>query len=232
MKNAIVTGASRGIGCETVKALIDRDCRVIALARTATGLDELSRTVSKPAYLKTLVADITDSRQDAPLKDAVDSFFEGRMNCLINNAGLLVKKPFKALTAEDFDRAYRVNVWAPVRLMQLLLPSLAKGAHIVNLVTMGSLQGSTKFPGLAAYSSSKAALANLTESLAVEWKSRDIRINGLALGAVQTQMLETAFPGYRAPLSATQMGTYIADFALRGSNFYNGKILPVSVSTP
>ncbi len=97
---------------------------------------------------------------------------------------------------------------------------------------MGGVQGSAKFPGLAAYSSSKGALITLTELLAEEFKQTGPSFNVLALGAVQTEMLEEAFPGYKAPLTARQMAQYIIDFSLTGNTFYNGKVLEVSSSTP
>ena len=97
---------------------------------------------------------------------------------------------------------------------------------------MGGFQGSAKFAGLSAYSSSKAAVVGLTECLAEELKDKDIFVNCLAIGAVQTEMLSEAFPGYEAPVSPKQMAEYIFDFAIKGSQFYNGKILPVSSSTP
>ncbi len=97
---------------------------------------------------------------------------------------------------------------------------------------MGGVQGSLKFPGLSAYSSSKAAVITLTELLAEEYKESGPSFNVLALGAVQTEMLEEAFPGYKAPISAEKMAKYIADFSLSGNEFYNGKLLQVSSSTP
>ena len=99
---------------------------------------------------------------------------------------------------------------------------------------MGGIQGSSKFPGLAAYSSSKGAVITLTELLAEEYKDKGPSFNALAFGAVQTEMLEEAFPGYQAPLSADQrweIHTYL-NFALTGHQFYNGKVLPVSAGTP
>ena len=107
----------------------------------------------------------------------------------------------------------------------------AKG-HVLNITSMGGVQGSAKFPGLSAYSSSKGALVILTELLAEEFKDSGPSFNALALGAVQTEMLEEAFPGYKAPVSAAQIGEYIIDFALNGHQFYNGKVLPISSSTP
>ena len=97
---------------------------------------------------------------------------------------------------------------------------------------MGGVQGSMKFPGLAAYSSSKGAVITLTELLAEEYKEHAISFNVLALGAVQTEMLEEAFPGYEAPTTALEMANYIYEFALTGNKFYNGKMLQVSSSTP
>ena len=97
---------------------------------------------------------------------------------------------------------------------------------------MGGVQGSMKFPGLAAYSSSKAAVITLTELWAEEFKETGPSFNVLALGAVQTEMLEEAFPGYKAPNTALEMASYIKDFALTGHKFYNGKLLQVSSSTP
>lgn len=156
------------------------------------------------------------------------------MDILINNAGQLICKPFTALNDEDWQNVYSTNIFGPVRLIRLLLPLLEQSdlAHVLNIGSMGGVQGSSKFAGLSAYSSSKAALANLTECLAEEWRNTRIRTNCLALGAVQTEMLATAFPGYEAPLSSENMGQFVAWFATQGHRFFNGKILPVALSTP
>ena len=105
-------------------------------------------------------------------------------------------------------------------------------SHILTISSMGGFQGSAKFAGLSAYSSSKAAIAGLTECLAEEFKGKNIAVNCLAIGAVQTEMLAEAFPGYKAQLLPFQMAEYIMDFAAKGHLYYNGKILPVSLSTP
>ena len=97
---------------------------------------------------------------------------------------------------------------------------------------MGGVQGSVKYSGMAYYSASKAALATLTECLAEEYKERGIFFNCLAFGAVQTEMLTEAFPGYKAPITATEAAHFVVDFALTGHRYFNGKILPVSVTTP
>ena len=105
-------------------------------------------------------------------------------------------------------------------------------SHVVIISSMGGIQGSVKFPGLSAYSSSKAAVINLTELLAEEYKESGPSFNVLALGAVQTEMLQEAFPGYKAPTTPSEMARFIGDFAFTGNKFFNGKILQVSNSTP
>jgi NAD(P)-dependent dehydrogenase (short-subunit alcohol dehydrogenase family) len=125
-----------------------------------------------------------------------------------------------------------VNVIGVMQTIQACLPKFSPGSHIVNISSMGGFQGSAKFPGLSAYSTSKAAVVSLTELLAEELKESGIKINCLCLGAVQTEMLETAFPGYQAPLQPAEMAEFICDFALTAHRFMNGRIVPVSLTTP
>ena len=114
----------------------------------------------------------------------------------------------------------------------MLLPQISTKGHVINISSMGGIDGSVKFPGLSAYSSSKGAVNILTELLAEEYKETGPVFNSLALGAVQTEMLEEAFPGLKAPISAEKMASYVLDFAITGQKYYNGKILPISSSTP
>src|SRR5690606_35453461 len=155
-----------------------------------------------------------------------------KVDILINNAGMLVNKPFMEISMEEFEAVYRVNVFGVARLTQKILPFMPREGHVVTISSMGGVQGSAKFPGLSAYSSSKGAVITLTELWAEEFKDTGPSFNVLALGAVQTEMLEEAFPGYSAPNSAREMAAYIKDFALNGHKFYNGKLLQVSSSTP
>ncbi|HKR03686.1 MAG TPA: SDR family oxidoreductase, partial [Bacteroidia bacterium] len=151
---------------------------------------------------------------------------------LINNAGLLINKPFEELSETDWLNMYKVNVFGPVKIIKTILPLMGKTnkTHIVNISSYGGFQGSSKFRGLSGYSSGKAALANLTECLAEEFKNKNISVNCLALGSVQTEMLAKAFPGYTAAVSPQQMAQFIVDFAFTGHNYFNGKILPVTLS--
>jgi len=234
--NIIVTGASRGIGYELVKLFSAGKHTVIALARNEQKLNQLQKECllnNSNARVITLVMDLQEEGSLDKLKGAIAQT-EGSIDVLINNAGALVNKPFMELTLSDFNKAYSVNVFSAARIIQAVLPHLntTVRAHVVNISSIGGFQGSVKFGGLSAYSSSKAAIACLTECLAEEYKDSRISFNCLALGAVQTEMLEEAFPGYQAPVSGGQMAAYIADFALNAQHYLNGKIIPVSMSTP
>ena len=154
------------------------------------------------------------------------------MDGLVHNAGALLNKPFSKTSMKDFEQIYRVNVFAVAELTRMLLPYFRPGSHVLAISSMGGIQGSMKFPGLSSYSSSKAAVITLMELLAEEYKEEGVSFNALAIGAVQTEMLEEAFPGYQAPTSASEMGSYVADFTLNGHNLYNVKVLQVSKSTP
>jgi 3-oxoacyl-[acyl-carrier protein] reductase len=127
----------------------------------------------------------------------------------------------------------QINYLAPIQIVQSLLGNLKRGkAHIVNIGSMGGFSGSSKFPGLSIYSSTKAALANLSECWAEELKEFGVTSNCLALGAVNTEMLKNAFPGYEAPVNSRLMGEKIVDFSINFNGVLNGKIIPFSVSTP
>jgi len=227
-KKIVVTGASRGIGLELVKKLAASGHRVLALSRNIASIDPVLGNKEQVTFLET---DITTG---AGIKRVV-GFVEENWNevdIVIHNAGALLHKPFKETTSEDFLNIYQVNVFAVAELTRRLDRFLVGGSHVVAISSMGGIQGSMKFAGLSAYSSSKGAVITLMELLAEEYKERGVQFNALALGAVQTEMLKEAFPDYEAPISAEDMADYIGDFALKGNAVYNGKVLQVSSSTP
>lgn len=228
MKRVVVTGASRGIGFELVQLLAKRGHQVLAISRNTKSLYKLHESHPKIAVLK---IDISDEKQHVKISEFIDNNWDG-LDILVHNAGKLINKPFGLTSINDFLEVYKVNIFAVAELTRILLPFMTSGAHIVAISSMGGIQGSMKFPGLAAYSSSKGAVITLMELLAEEYKEQGISFNTLALGAVQTEMLGEAFPNYKAPITATDMATYIADFALTGNRLFNGKVLQVSSSTP
>lgn len=226
MKNIVITGTSRGIGLELVKTLAAQGHRILALSRNERPVKDLKldNTTSFPF----------DISKEEDLKRASEYVKEKwqRVDVLIHNAGAIVNKPFQEMTATEFENVYRINVFGVAALTKELLPFMDNPGHVLTISSMGGVQGSMKFPGLSAYSSSKGAVITLMELLAEEYKEKGPSFNTLALGAVQTEMLEEAFPGYKAPLQPGEMAEYIADFALNGNKFYNGKLMQVSKSTP
>jgi len=226
MKNIIITGTSRGIGYELVQQLAAEGHNILALSRHTATIESLNLpNVHCIPFDITLASD----------RKAVGDFVKGqwqKVDILIHNAGRLINKPFEELTEEDFLEVYKVNVFGVAQLTRQLLPFMEKGSHVVSISSMGGVQGSLKFSGLAAYSSSKGALITLSELLAEEYKERGIIFNTLALGAVQTEMLTEAFPDYKANITPQQMARYITDFALNGGEVFNGKVLQVANTTP
>jgi len=231
--NIIVTGASKGVGFQTVLRLNDNpQNKLVAIARNSDLLTGLKNLAKYPENIQTIVFDLRNfSLYKSELLKNILLAIES-VDVLINNAGLLINKSFEAQSEEDFNLQMEVNFKVPFMLTQLLLPYFNTNAHVLNISSMGGVQGSAKFKGLSTYSSSKAALAVLTECLAEEFKDKGIKSNCLALGATQTEMLAEAFPGYIAPMSAVDMGKYVADFAISGHKYFNGKILPVAITTP
>jgi 3-oxoacyl-[acyl-carrier protein] reductase len=230
--DVIITGSSRGIGFELVKLFTQNYHRVLAISRNIDPLNIIkSESELFDQNILPLSLDLASKDFEKALSDKIEDL-DFKPSILINNAGLLIAKPIEDLNENDFDQIFGVNVKGPFLLIKSLLPYFSDSTHIVNISSMGGFQGSSKFSGLSLYSASKGALSILTECIAEEWKGRGIITNALALGATQTEMLQEAFPGYQAPVTAASMAGFIYNFALTGHQFFNGKVLPVSVSTP
>lgn len=228
-KHIIITGSSRGIGYETSLYLARNGHQVTAIARSHEKLAILKAEGGE--NIRTLPLDITTkSAGDKILKHLHQHSLT--VDGLIHNAGLLINKSFEETTDLDWEMQLNINLMAPVRITRTLLANFSKGAHILNIGSMGGFQGSSKYPGLSAYSVSKGALSILTECLGEELIHKDLFTNCLCIGAVQTEMLEKAFPGYDAPVQPEEMGKYIGEFILKGHRYYNGKILPVATNNP
>ena len=228
-KTAVVTGASKGIGFETALFLAEKGHNVTAISRSEEKLKNLRSHI--PDRIRILPLDITSKDAGPVIGDFLNEH-SVKADILIHNAGLLINKPFSDQSNQDVERQFEVNVLAPFRITRDLLPYFNSGGHVVCISSMGGFQGSSKFPGLSAYSASKGALSILSECLAAELSEMDIACNTLCLGAVQTKMLEEAFPGFNAPVEPSEMGPYIGDFCLNGNRFYNGQILPVTLGNP
>ena len=232
--NIVLTGASSGIGFEAaLEFTLQTENKVVCIARSADKLRkllEIARGINPDCTLLPVEFDIVNDDYAALTPFLLQRL--GTIDILINNAGTLINKSFEETTADDLNEMFAGNVTGHFNMIKNLMPMMQPGSHIVNIGSMGGFQGSVKFPGLAAYSASKAALHALTECLAYEFADKGIKINCLALGSAQTEMLEQAFPGYQSPVMAFEMGKYVADFARTGHKFFNGKIIPVAVTTP
>ncbi len=232
--NIVITGASSGIGFETaLEFALDSINKIVCIARSADKLRkllEIARGINPDCTLFPVAFDLVNDDYAALIPFLTERL--ETVDILINNAGSLVNKPFTETTTADLAEMLESNVISHFKMIQHTLPLLKSGSHIVNVGSMGGFQGSVKFPGLAAYSASKSALHTLSECLAFELSETGIKVNCLALGSAQTEMLEAAFPGYESPVLAFEMGKYIADFAKTGHKFFNGKVLPVAVTTP
>jgi len=230
--NIIITGGSNGIGKQAAQHLAnDRNNNILIIGRDNEKLAKVSDKSSNRNICH-LAIDLRDIHKNPDLlRVSIEKIFKS-VDVLINNAGTLFNRKFSETTEEEAREMMEVNFFAPMVIIRSLLPIIKSNAHIVNISSMGGYQGSAKFPGLSYYSASKAALACITECLAGELQEKKIFVNCLALGSAGTEMLEKAFPGYQAPVTAEEMGKFVADFALNGCRFFNGKILPVALITP
>ncbi|MFZ5939693.1 MAG: SDR family NAD(P)-dependent oxidoreductase [Bacteroidota bacterium] len=235
--NICITGVTRGIGRSLALELAHKEHQLILVARDRSLLDELAQECNARAGLqvaRTVEFDLSDADGTESVLPMYIRSITHQIDVLVNNAGTLINKPFEQFTNSEARRIFEVNFFSLGAMIRGLLPLLrnAHEPHIVNISSMGGIQGSIKFSGLSYYSASKGAVAVLTEALAEELAESGIRINAIAPGAVQTDMLASAFPGFKAPVTAGEMAKFLRWFVLEGYRYFNGKILPVSVSVP
>ena len=223
MKTIVVTGTSSGIGNEICIQAAKLNYKVISISRNVeplkgiNGIDSYSVDITDENSIKNFIDDLRNS--------------DLKVDILVNNAGHLSNKLFGETSYESFKQTFDVNVFGLAEITRSLIPFINKSGHVINISSIGGVNGSKKFPGLSVYSSSKAAVIALTEVLAEEY-SEGPSFNVLALGAVQTKMLKEAFPDYEAQTKPGEMAKYIIDFAINGNNLFNGKLISVSNSNP
>lgn len=230
--NVIITGASNGIGYHAALEFAHHnDHHVLAIARSKERLKELAGVAEADDYLGKISIMPFDirSRDEDLVPDFCRSVGMDHVDIIVNNAGLLINKPIEELTWDDWTAVYETNIIGLARFTSVLIPLMngTSGGHIINISSMGGIPFTSKFPGLSAYSSSKGAVSVFSECLAEELKPRNISVNALALGAVQTEMLSKAFPGYMAQVTPQEFARYIYWFSTQGNLFINGKVIPV-----
>ena len=224
MKNIVITGTSSGIGLELVKLYSKKNYKILSLSRSPGLINNINN-------VKHIRFDITNQNSIDKIRIIIEKEYKV-VDILINNAGKLINKPFLDITKEDYISIFDVNFIGVTNLIKNISPFFNKKSHVVNISSIGGITGSLKFKGLAAYSPSKGALNILTEVLAEEFKESGPYFNSLCLGSVQTKMLNKAFPGYKAQVDPKDMAKFIFDFANNGTKYFNGKVIPVSLSNP
>lgn len=222
MEYFIVTGASKGMGKALTIDLLSQGYNVITISRSKVDIDNQYN-----GNLLNVTNSVNSNDLKMVAKELAESNNEFKIAGIVNNAGLLSNKPFLDVTLEDFNKVFQTNVFGALNVIQSFYTYLSPSAHVLNIGSVGGVQGSLKFSGLNIYSASKGALAILTECIAEELKESNISVNALALPAVQTEMLEEAFPGYEAPFKSYEMASYISNFLLTGGTFNSGKIIEV-----
>jgi 3-oxoacyl-[acyl-carrier protein] reductase len=228
--NIIISGGTRGIGKEVVICLAkNENNHILVTGRNEKALKILAK---KFTNVRSLAIDISEFDLHSEIFRQTVSLCFNKVDIIINLAGLLISKEFTEFSNDEARSIMETNFFGPASLIRTVRPLMSKGSHIVNISSMGGFQGSQKFSGLSYYSASKAALSCLSECLALEFSGSGISVNCLALGAVQTEMLNEAFPGYKAPVSSKEMAEYICGFALNGNKYFNGKVIPVAVTNP
>jgi NAD(P)-dependent dehydrogenase (short-subunit alcohol dehydrogenase family) len=185
-KVALVTGAARGIGLATARRFLAEGYRVALLDIDGDNLKHAVAALAKPDITMALECDVSDpARVQRAFDDLIKTF--GRLDALVNNAGIAIFKPILDVTYEDWSRVIAVNLTGPFLCTQAAAPLMrdAGGGAIVNITSISGLRASTL---RTAYGTSKAGLAHLTKQQAVELASLNIRVNAVAPGPVDTAM--------------------------------------------
>jgi 3-oxoacyl-[acyl-carrier protein] reductase len=233
----LITGASRGIGAALAASLTSADHTVLMVSRNKKQLEEIAADCNRRSgknlahALPFDLADLADLEKEFVSRiRAITPLLDG----LVNNAGQLIRKPFSEISLREARMVFEINFFMPAQLIRICLPLMRTSTlkHVVNIGSMAGYQGSRKFSGLSYYSASKAAISSLSECLSEEFSGEGIRVNALSIGSVQTEMLSEAFPGLKAPLVPAEMATFLQWFLLEGGRYFNGKVLPVSLTTP
>jgi len=189
MPLAIITGASRGLGLALARALAERSWALVLDARGAADLERVAHQLGAITEVAALPGDVADDSHRRALIDAAGD----QLDLLVNNASRLGPSPQPALASyplAELERVYRVNVIAPLALVQLALPRLPDGGRIINVTSDAAVE---PYQGWGGYGSSKAALEQLTAVLGAERPA--LRLYAVDPGDMRTDMHQQAFPG-------------------------------------
>jgi NAD(P)-dependent dehydrogenase (short-subunit alcohol dehydrogenase family) len=204
---AIITGAGRGIGRATALRFAREGARVVLFSRSPAHLDETATEIARAGFPVLTIAGDVSSEEDvhALFQQAMQA--HGRVDILVNCAGIVASQPFLEMDASTWDRVIAVNLRGTFLCCHEAFRIMAAqhSGVIVNLSSLSGIKGVEKFPGLSAYNVSKAGVAGLTEILAVEGKPYNIRVCAVSPGAVDTEMLRQAAPHLKAGMTPDDM---------------------------
>lgn len=223
----LITGGGSGIGAACAAEFHRRGRRVVIVGRTVVRLRETARALGSADRVLALAGDAGDEAFARRAFSAARKRF-GSVDVLVNNAAHLVKKSFLDTTAAEWDAVMRTNLRGPFLFSRELLR--APGRIIVNIGSLGGVQGTQKFPGLSAYTTSKCGLTGLTAALAVEARALGVSVFCVAPGAVDTAMLRKAAPGLKAGAAPSDIAKIVADLAGTAGEFLSGAVIPLDTN--
>ncbi|KAL8092261.1 tropinone reductase homolog [Apium graveolens] len=234
---ALVTGGTRGIGQGIVEELAGFGASIYTCSRSQNDLDQrLEEWNSKGYTVAGSVCDLQLRSQREQLMKSVASAFGGKLNILVNNAGIIVVKETTEFTAEDFSSIMGTNFEASYHLCQLAHP-LLKASGTGNIVFISSVAGVVALPTASIYSSSKGAINQLTKNLACEWAKDNIRVNGVAPWVIRTQLIEqikeedlqgmVSRTPLRRPGELNEVSSLVAFLCLPAASYITGQIICV-----
>ena len=225
----IITGAGRGIGRAAAIRFAREGARVVLFSRTAATLAQVAREIEGEGHpVLSFAGDVSSEEDVVSLFQRVMETY-GRVDALLNCAGIVAVKPFVEMDAATWDRVINVNLRGTFLCCREAFRIMAeqRAGVIINFSSLSGVKGVEKFPGLSAYNVSKAGVASLTEILAVEGKPHNIRVCAVSPGAVDTEMLRQAAPHLRAVMTPDDMAEILLFLAGDSGRMLSGTNLEI-----
>jgi len=221
---AIITGAGRGVGRSTARAFAQAGAKVVLCSRTQVQLDEVVSDITQQGG--EALAVVGDVAREEDIRKLFEQTLQtyGRVDILVNCAGIVAVKPFLEMDTETWDEVINVNLRGTFLCCRTAFRVMAEQKHgvILNISSLSGVKGVEKFPGMSAYNVSKAGVVGLTEILAVEGKPYNIRVSAVSPGAVATEMLRQAAPHLKAGMTPDELAEILLFLADDSGRMFSG----------